>query len=132
MNLLQIRDAFITYWIGAYSTTPTLYENVTLPDSLKTNPFVTFEIEFTKPSTVGNRTTSSASRLRGFIAVVVNVPKGSGNRQSYTLSQEVVSLLEHRRIDNKIAMGGAYIESDGYDGEHFRSVITVPFEVTVS
>lgn len=134
MNVLEIRNSLIEYWQDNFTSCPTLYENVTLPDTLKKNPFTVFEIEFLESKTVGSGTPEGTkTRHRGLIVVSVNVPKGSGNKTSYTLANEAITLLERKRINQSVATYSGYIDKNnsGYDEEHYSLVIIVPFIVTI-
>ena len=132
LNLTDIRNQLLSYWSTNYNSTPTLYENSTLPDQLKVNPFVVFEIEFIRPRTVGNGVNGSAvTRHRGFVAVTLYVPKGSGNKTSYSLSDTILGLLSHKRL-NGLTLDSGYVENSGYDEEYYKTTIFVPFTATVN
>ncbi len=131
VNVIDVRNTLITYWSSNYKSTPTLYSNVTLPDTLKANPFVMFEIEFTGSRTVGSGSVEGTqTRHMGFVAITVTVPLGSGNRTAYTLASEIINLLERKRIDSVSTYAG-YVDDERNNGEHFQIVVMVPFKTTV-
>lgn len=131
VNVIDVRNELTTYWLDNYSTTPTLYSNVTLPDILKVNPFVMFEIEFTGSKTVGSGTDGGTqTRHMGFIAVTVNTPLGSGNNTAYTLASSIINILERKRI-NSVSTYAGYVDDERNNGEHYQIVVMVPFKTTV-
>ena len=133
-SVIQVRNELIQYWEDNYNSSPTLYPNSPLPDALKANPFIMFELEFIKSTTVGTGTTEGTfTRHRGLMYITVNTPYGTGNKTAYTLADETITLLERKRIAGSISTYAGYIDTSGksYDGEHFQVVVAVPFTTTV-
>ena len=131
VNVIDVRNSLMSYWVSNYTTTPTLYANTTLPDTLKSKPFVMFEIEFTGSRTVGSGSVEGTqTRHMGFVAVTITVPFGSGNKTAYTLASEIINLLERKRIDSVSTYAG-YVDIERNNGEHFQIVVMVPFKTTI-
>lgn len=132
MNVLEIRDSIIQYWLDNYRTTPTQYENSDIPDILTEDPFVVLEIEFVKSTTVGTGTPEGTkTRHRGFIVITINVPKDSGNRTSYVIANEALQLLERKRINQSVATYSGYLGDKEYHDSHYAVSVFVPFIITV-
>lgn len=131
MNPEDIRDSLFQFWVDNYSTTPTQYPNTDFPDILKQSPFVTFEIDFHQSKTV-TKSGGGGNRHRGRVSVSVNVPRGSGNKTSYAIANEVVQLLSNTRIAQSISFNSAWIDKEENREEHFTLIVLAPFTATIA
>lgn len=131
MQPYEIRSSLTDFWYKNFTTVPTMYPNTKFPDVLKQSPFVTFEIEFNPSQTVGIGGRLNGNRHKGFLAITVNVPRDTGNKEAYQIADEVVQLLSGTRIAQSISFNSAWIDDEQYRQEHFTLIVLAPFKATV-